>query len=327
MGFGGGLALALPDRAYALALVRAYNDWHVHEWAGGAPGRFIALAVLPLWDIPAAVAEVKRLAGMGVHAVSIPDNPAFTGELPSIHSDRWDPLWKVCAESGVALCCHIGTGALPPHTTLDEPVDAWMTTTPLATSMAAADWMFAPMWKKFPELRLVLSEAGIGWVPYLMERADFIYDHHHAWTNSDFAGERPSDVFRRHFYVCFIDDKFGLKNRHEVGIDRITWECDYPHSDCTWPKSPEILWDGAAGLPTEDIAKITHLNAMRIFHYDPITFLGRENCTIRALRKHAAHVKTGPFPGLGGKKPGGHAPVTIRDMRAALAGQTEGTAA
>ena len=65
--------------------------------------------------------------------------------------------------------------------------------------------------------------------------------HHRAWTHQDFGDKLPSDVFREQVVTCFIDDAFGLKNRHEIGIDMITWECDYPHSDTTWPQAPEIL--------------------------------------------------------------------------------------
>jgi hypothetical protein len=194
----------------------------------------------------------------------------------------------------------------------------------MATSFAAADWLFAPMWKKFPDLRLALSEAGIGWIPFLLERADFVYDHHHAWTHSNFAGSRPSEVFRRHFIACFIDDKYGLKNRHELGIDRITWECDYPHSDCTWPDSPEILWEGMKSIPQDEINQMTHLNAMREFHFDPLSTLDRENCTVGALRAAAAHVDTRPTSGLGGARPGGASQVTVGQMRAQVAKQTAG---
>jgi predicted TIM-barrel fold metal-dependent hydrolase len=325
MGFGGGLAQSLPDREYGLALLKAYNDWHVHDWAGAAPGRFIALGLVPMWDVSKAIEEVKRLSSMGVHAISIPENPAHSGELPSIHSEHWDPLWKACSDHGVVLCTHIGTGALPPWTTLDEPAAAWMTTIPMSTSFPAADWLFSPIWRKFPDLKLALSEAQIGWVPWLIERADFVYDHHRAWTKSDFHGELPSDVYRKHFIVCFIDDKYGVKNRHDVGLKQISWECDYPHSDCTWPDSPEILWESMKDVPKEEIDLMTHVNAMREFSFDPFKFLDRDSCSVGALRKLAAHVDTTPTRGLGGLKPGGgHGQVTVGQMQAEVAKQTSG---
>jgi predicted TIM-barrel fold metal-dependent hydrolase len=304
MGFGGGLAMRQPDKAYGKALIQAYNDWHVHECAGGAPGRIIPLGTLPIWDINASVAEAKRLASLGVHAVTIPENPAFDRTLPSVHSDHWDPLWRGCADNDIIVYCHIGPGSPCAQTSPDEPVSAWMVTVTLATSFNAADWLFAPMWKKFPSLRMALSEANIGWIPLLMERADFIYDHHGAWTHEDFGGELPSDVFRRHFIVCFIDDKFGLKNRHEIGIDKITWECDYPHSDSTWPDSAAVLWKGVKDIPDDELNKITHLNAMREFSFRPFDHLSREKCTVGALKHAAREVDTRPKRGLGGGQTG-----------------------
>ena len=95
-------------------------------------------------------------------------------------------------------------------------------------------------------------------------------------------------MFRERFVTCFIDDKIGLKLRNEVGIDSITWECDYPHSDSTWPRSPETLAESLAGLSDQDIAKLTHENAMRFFRFDPFAYRAREQCTVGALRADAA---------------------------------------
>ena len=236
---------------------------------------------------------------MGVHAVSFPDAPATLG-LPSIHNVHWDPLWKACAENKVVLCTHIGSGASPPHASLDTPIDAWITTFPMTIALSAGDWLHAPMWAKYPDLRVALSEGGIGWVPYFLERADTMHKHHSAWTHADFGRELPSDVFRRHFITCFISDTFGMQNVSCIGEDKVTYESDYPHSDSEWPYSPEKLFEGLAGIPDAVINKVTHLNAMREFSYDPFSVLGRKHCTVSALRAKATHVDTRPVPGLGG---------------------------
>ncbi|HBO3410778.1 TPA: amidohydrolase family protein, partial [Pseudomonas aeruginosa] len=265
-------------------------------------------------------AEVTRLAKLGVHALSFSDNPALHG-FPSIHSDYWDPLWKACADNNVVICCHIGTGIKAEHASDLSPIDAWITSMPISIANSAADWIWAPMWKKFPDLRMALSEGGIGWIPYLLERADFTHRHHHAWTNADFGGKKPSDIFRKHFITCFIEDDFGLRNLPDVGEDMVTWECDYPHSDCTWPHSPEVAWESLKRLPKETIDKVTHLNAMREFSYDPFAILGRENCTVGALRAQATHVSTEPALGMGGAAPKREKgkPVTSGDINAMFA--------
>ena len=177
------------------------------------------------------------------------------------------------------------------------------------------------MWKKFPNLRMALSEGGIGWIPYLLERADFTHRHHHAWTNADFGGKKPSDIFRKHIITCFIEDDFGLRNLPDVGENMVTWECDYPHSDCTWPNSPEVAWESLRKLPEATIHKVTHLNAMREFSYDPFPLLGRENCTVGALRAQATHVNIEPALGMGGAAPKREKgqPVTSGDINAMFA--------
>lgn len=317
-GFAGARFQKMNDKDLALATIRAYNDWHVHDWCGKHPGRFIPLALLPLWDIDLAVAEMERMVALGVHAASFPDNPALIG-LPSLHSANWDPLWKVCADNGVVLCAHIGSAGNAPYPSDESPIDAWITSMPISIANAAADWTFGAFWRKYPKLRMALSEGGIGWIPYLLERADFTQQQHSAWTNGKLGGEKPSDVFKRHIITCFIDDEFGLKNRYDVGVDMMTWECDYPHSDSVWPRSPEYLWNTIQNIPADEIDKITHLNAMREFSYDPFSILGRENCTVAALRAKAKHVDTVP-KSRGGLNPAVDTgkPVTSADIKKIL---------
>jgi predicted TIM-barrel fold metal-dependent hydrolase len=302
--FAGTLFINAKDKTAAKAIVSAYNDWHVHEWAGGAPGRIIPLGMLPLWDIDACVAEAKRLASLGVHTVTFPDVPAAKG-LPSIHSDYWDPLWKVLSDNKIVISTHIGSGMSAPHVSMESPIDAWIITMPMSIANATADWLFSPIFKKFPDLKIALSEGGIGWIPYLLERADFTYRHHKAWTNSsyNFDGMLPSEVFHRNFITCFIDDVFGLKNTEFLNTDMITWECDYPHSDTVWPHCPEQLWSSIKHLPRETIDKITHQNVIREFSFDPFTVLDKKDCTVGALRAQATHVDTEPKAGQGGMNP------------------------
>ena len=129
-----------------------------------------------------------------------------------------------------------------------------------------------------------------------MEKADFVYEHHRAWTGEDFGDKLPSEVFREHVQGCFIDDVTGLRNRDAIGIDMITFECDYPHSDSTWPKAPEVLWKSllAAELRDDEIEKVTWQNAARWYQFDPFEHRSREECTVRALRAQATDVDTTP---------------------------------
>jgi predicted TIM-barrel fold metal-dependent hydrolase len=159
---------------------------------------------------------------------------------------------------------------------------------------AAADLLWSPVLRKFPSLRFALSEGGIGWIPYFLDRVDWIYTRHHAWTGQDFGDMLPSQVFRSRIVTCFIDDPTGVAVRDRVGVDSICWEADYPHSDSTWPTSPEMLMKSMDGVSDSDIAKISHANAMRHFRFDPLSVRPRERCTVGALRAEAADVDVTP---------------------------------
>ena len=137
--------------------------------------------------------------------------------------------------------------------------------------MSAGDLLWSPVLRKFPELVVALSEGGIGWIPYFLERVDRVYDNHHAWTHQDFGDQLPSEVFRERIVTCFIHDTFGVESRKHLNLDLLTWECDYPHSDSSWPTAPESIAEYGDALSERELAKITHENAIRIFSFDPFT--------------------------------------------------------
>jgi predicted TIM-barrel fold metal-dependent hydrolase len=283
------------DKDAALAILRAYNDWHLDEWCGTYPGRFIPLALPPLWDPQAMAGEVRRMAAKGCHAVSFSENPAKL-RLPSFHADHWDPFWAACCDEGTIVCLHIGSSSQMVITADDAPIDVLISLQPVNIVQAAADLLWSPVLRRFPTLSVALSEGGIGWIPYFHTRVDWIYTRHHRWTGQDFGGRLPSEVFKERVVTCFIDDPAGLEQRHRVGIDTICWESDYPHSDSTWPTSPEYLMRSfdAAGVPDDEIEAITHRNAIRHFRFDPFAVRPREECTVGALRAGAADVDLTP---------------------------------
>jgi predicted TIM-barrel fold metal-dependent hydrolase len=317
---------AKKDPGNAYRVCQAYNDWHIDEWCGSHPTRFIPMANLPLWDPALCVDEIKRVHAKGCNAVTFPTNPAGY-DLPSIHSEVWEPVWKICNDLGIILNCHIGTGSAPPHPSLQSPIEAWITGMPISIAGAAADWITLTAFQRYADLKMALSEGGIGWVPYLLERADFTNRHHGAWTNSSYGGKKPSDIFREHIITCFIEDDFGLANRHAIGVDNICIEVDYPHSDTLWPDFPEGLWRSLqsvpGGIPDDELDAITHANANRIYRFDGIEKMGgRKNCTVEALRKLGEGVDTKEVS-LAGIAPRAYAPgkvVTSEDIIAAMGG-------
>jgi predicted TIM-barrel fold metal-dependent hydrolase len=298
-GFVGQLWASCQDKTLARVMLQAYNDWHIDEWCGGAPGRFIPLALPAFWDPKIMAEEVRRVAKKGCTTVNFSENPVKLGQ-PSLHSSHWDPFWKACEDEGMVICIHIGSGGGMNFTTMDSPIDVMITTTPVAILNLAADLLFSNVIKKFPKLKFALSEGGIGWVPYFLERADYVYKHHHAWTHSNFGGKLPSEVFRERFLNCFIDDKAGVEMRHHIGVETIMWECDYPHSDTTWPKAPEILWESVKNVPEKEVHAMTWQNAVREFRYQFAPQMPKEKATVGELRKLATHVDLSLTKGLGG---------------------------
>src|SRR5919106_4460886 len=173
-GFSGRVFASADDKDFALTVLQAYNDWHVDEWCGTYPGRFIPMALPPLWDPQAMADEVHRMAAKGCHAVSFSENPAKL-RLPSLHSDHWDPFWTACCDEDAIVCMHIGSSSQLVVTADDAPVDVLISLQPVNIVQAAADLLWSPVLRKFPDLRVALSEGGTGWIPYFHERVDWIY--------------------------------------------------------------------------------------------------------------------------------------------------------
>jgi len=286
-GFAGRL-FATEDHDFSIALVQAYNDWHIDEWCGAYPARFIPMAIPVIWDAEECAKEVRRVAKKGVHALTFTENPAAMG-YPSFHDDYWKPLWDALCDTNTVMNVHIGSSGRLAITAPDAPMDVMITLQPMNIVQAAADLLWSKPIKEYPDLKIALSEGGTGWIPYFLERADRTYEMHSTWTHQDFKGKLPSEVFREHFLTCFISDKVGVALRNEIGIDNICWEADYPHSDSMWPGAPEELWDVLSlnNVPDDEINKMSYQNAMRWYSFDPFSHITEAQASVGALRKAA----------------------------------------
>src|SRR4051794_30389481 len=180
-GFCGQLFGRAQDKDLGIIMLQAYNDWHIEEWAASHPGRFIPLALPGLWDPEVAAAEVRRTAKKGCHAVTFSENPTKLG-LPSFHTDHWDPFWRACSDEGTVVTLHIGSSSSLALPSDDSPINTMITLGGMNVQMTAADLIWSRVLKNFPDLRFALSEGGIGWIPSMLERMDYVYHHHKAWT-------------------------------------------------------------------------------------------------------------------------------------------------
>ena len=262
--FAGVRFLLAEDKELADACVKAYNDFMLDEWCASVPGMYIPMVIGQLWDPIAFAAEVRRCAGKGARAISFPES-TFAFGLPSFHDAHWDPLWKALEETETVICIHIGTSGTTRAPSPDASYATEIALAPVNAQITLTDLLFSRLPREFPGIKIAMSEGGIGWVPFALERADRTWDKHRYWAE---VGElAPSEIFRRNFWVCFIDEKLGVEARHHIGVDRILWECDYPHADTPWPWSQRDVSQALKGLPDDDVAAMTHGNAEKLFRW------------------------------------------------------------
>ena len=185
-------------------------------------------------------AEIRRVAAKGCRAVTMPELPHLEG-LPSYHDDDyWGPVFRALSEEDVVMCLHIGRASARSAWRPNAPIDNLIILATQVSAMCAQDLLWGPAMRNYPDLKVAFSEGGIGWIPFYLDRCDRHYTNQQ-WLRRDFGDKLPSDVFREHSLACYVTDPTSLKLRHDIGIDIIAWECDYPHSDCIWPDAPELV--------------------------------------------------------------------------------------
>jgi predicted TIM-barrel fold metal-dependent hydrolase len=291
-GFAGTWLASAGDPKIASIAISAYNDWHIDEYAAAQPGRIIPQAIGSLFDRDALVAEIHRVGAKGCRALSLPETPYGVG-LPSFDEEYWDPVFAALCETDMVINMHIG-GAFG---LLQRPetagMDQLIVLSPLLSSVAATDLMVSGTFRKYPDLRVAFSEGGIGWIPFLMDRVDR-HISNQSWTGLDIGAGTATDIWRSNMLGCFITDPTTLNVLDRIGIETVAWECDYPHSDSTWPNSPEKLFAEfqAANLSDEYIHKISWENAARFYRYDPFEHISKEDATVKSLRAKAPDVDT-----------------------------------
>jgi len=231
----------------------------------------VPLPIVPLWDVERAATEVRRNAARGCTAVAFSEIPAKLG-LPTLHSGWWEPFFAACEDTGTVVCMHIGSSSQMPSTSADAP-PAVAATLSFGNAMSSlCDYLFSGVLVRHPGLRLAYSEGQIGWIPYILERADDVWHEHRAWGGvADRVPEPPSTYWHRQVFGCFFRDHHGLESLHRIGEDNVTYETDYPHTDSTWPHTRKIFGEQVEGLDPPLVEKIARGNAIRMLRLDPTT--------------------------------------------------------
>jgi len=268
--FCGQTFLEREDKDLADLCVKAYNDWMFDEWCAGSGGRLVPLPIIQLWDARLAADEVRRNANRGGHAVCFTEIPPFLG-LPSVHDKDgyWDPFFRACAETETVVCMHIGSSSKMPSTSPDAPAAVGSTLTYMNAAMSLTDYLMSGIFERIPDLQVAYSEGQIGWIPYVLDRADKVWAENRGWGGvADKVTIPPSQSYREHVFGCFFDDPHGLHSLDEIGVETITFETDYPHSDSTWPHSRKVAMDIMADLDDDTIVQIVRGNAIRMLRLD-----------------------------------------------------------
>ncbi len=272
-GFAGGRFRTARDPELGVACVKAWNDFAIDEWAAAAPDRYIPLVIVPFWDVPAAVSELERCTAKGARTFSFPDNPANLG-LPSFQTDHWEPIWSAAEATEMPVCMHFGSGSIRDGLSEDAPMAARTSVMGSTLSHSMVELCFSPVFHRHPGLKVVYSEGQIGWIPFFVQRMDQVWERYRFYRATGKLKRRinadipPSELFRRHIWGCFIDDPVGLILRHEIGIDKILFEADFPHDDSHWPRTRADAAKAMADIPDREVKKMVEDNARLLFRLE-----------------------------------------------------------
>lgn len=278
--FCGQTFLEAPDKELALLCVKAYNDWVIEEWQGPSEGRLFGMTIVPLWDAELAAAEVRRNAERGMTSMTFAATPPSL-DLPSVYTDYWDPLFLACEETGTVINMHLGAGgaggsSATAKSPIAQGVTIAMNFSPPAYSLC--DWLIAGTFVRFPNLRIAYSEAQAGWMPYVLQRLDSLYDYGPEIQGFDRLPERPSTYMKDHVFACIFEDPVamdllaaaGPDGYYGLSVDNICFESDYPHTDSSFPRTRDNARAMTAKLSEEQRMKVLATNAAKLYNIERV---------------------------------------------------------
>ena len=265
-GFSGQRLQRRDDPEFGLALVQAYNSWHIEDWAGRYPDRIIPCQLPWLIDPEVGASEIRKNAVLGFKAITFPEAPHKLG-FPSLHSGHWDPLLRACEETETVVALHIGSSSTHPECAPDAPSDTIGVLFGFVAVTTAVDWLFSGVALRFPNLRIVLSEGGIGWVPALLDRLDHSFRVGQGVLHSWESELTPSEVLLRNFRFCALEDRTAYRVLDRIGSANVLVEVDYPHADGSWPDTQAHLKMELGSLTSSEQADVSWRNASELFRH------------------------------------------------------------
>ena len=264
------------DDVFHRAGIQAYNNWMAKEFMAPAPNRLIGLAQLPNLGVEDAIAEMRRAKELGMRGVILSSWPAGAVSL----SKEDDDFWKAAVELDMPVSIHLGTvskaNSAGATTTTGKFAPTGLLTAGQQTvakySIAGmdsmppiiADTIMSGLFDRFPDLKFISVEAGAGWVPFMLEQMDDRWWRNRHWAKVELQ-LLPSEYFHRNWLLTFVQDFYGVRNRHDVGIDNMMWSTDYPHHISDWPYSRKIVHEMFAGVPDDERQRICSGNAAKLY--------------------------------------------------------------
>lgn len=275
VGIGPNLWRGIRDDRVYKAAVHAYNEFLGEEYCPVAPDRLIAMGVIPTTGIEDALAELDYCARVGLKGIALNTFPSGKG-LPTPEDDRF---WAAAVGLGMPVTVHIGFMERqgPTFRYKRDPGDVGFGADPVGVltrfggrnALNAVQLMLAGVFDRFPKLGIDWAECQVGWIPHFLEQIDDTYERSRHWMVRDFGIEplarKPSEYMREHCWWGFMCDPFGVRVRHEIGIDRMMWESDFPHSAGDWPHSRGLIERMFVGVPEEERHKMLVGNAAEFF--------------------------------------------------------------
>ena len=254
----------MTDREASVEFYRIYNDW-LADFCRHDRTRFVGLASIPSHSVDAAVAETRRAAKLGLGGADI----SFSHDMIPLWNSYWDPFWKAAAEANLPV--HFHTVGPPREAPLPAGSPEVFKLASKATRAAGfqlyvanilAAVIYGGALERYPGLRIVLGESGIGWIPYVLDRMDYEYE-------DKFKGlalkMKPSDYWRRQCRATFQNDRIGAKLLEDLGVENVMWGSDYPHPDGVFPDSQEYIKRQFGHLPNATQRKITCENVGKFY--------------------------------------------------------------
>jgi len=260
----------IMDSELLSALFRTYNDW-LAEFCNPFPKRLKGIAMINLDEVQSGIKEMERCAKMGLVGAMIPIRP-----LKGRSYDRaeYEPLWAVAQDLEMPLSLHVTTNRPDPDDPetllLDAVKPSFFVNLDHWPRVCLTDMIFSGVFERYPKLQVGSVEMELSWIPHFLDRMDY----HYTQRAREIAGPRfkgdilPSDFFHRQVFLGFQEDAMGIRDRHIIGVDNLLWGSDYPHPECTFPRSRQILEEILADCTEEEKAKIAGGNAAKLYHFN-----------------------------------------------------------